>query len=253
MKRNRQVVQDRRENKRTARGRQVTERGLQEYEKVTFIHRVNPIGEFQHDLVETMEERDAVFVVAPAGSGKTFVVMSYVADWLKKNDVKKIILTRPSVGMGKSLGMLPGSLREKFEPYLMPLVDVLVNRYGREFYETQLNNKNIEFVPLEYIRGRSFDNAVIICDEAQNTTPDEIYSIMTRLGENSKLFFLGDNTQNDLRGETGLEWAVDFIDRHKLYEFAGIVEGTSDDIVRSGFCKAVVKAKEADMRNKGGK
>lgn len=248
MKRNRQAVQERRETKRSTRGRQVTSQGIQEYEKVTFIKRVVPANEFQSDLLRATEVADAIFVDAPAGCGKTFVVMSCVSDWLKKNEIKKIILTRPSVGMGNSLGMLKGSLREKFEPYLMPMVDVLVDRYGREFYETQLNNHNIEFVPLEYIRGRSFDNAVIICDESQNTTPDEAYSIMTRLGQNSKIFFLGDHTQNDLRGKTGLEWAIDFIDRHSLFDFAAIVEGESDDIVRSGFCKAVVQAKELDRK-----
>jgi phosphate starvation-inducible PhoH-like protein len=198
-----------------------------------------------------INHKEAVFVDAPAGSGKTFVVMSIVSDWLKQGKIKKVVLSRPSVGMGNSLGLLPGDIKEKFSPYLAALIDVLTKRYGNGYYETQLSNKNIEFVPLEYIRGRSFDDAVVIIDEFQNTTEDDAYTIMTRLGEGSKMICLGDHTQNDLRGRvTGLEWVIDFIDRHDLYDYADIVEGDSDDIVRSPFCKAVVKARERDLEGR---
>jgi phosphate starvation-inducible PhoH-like protein len=155
--------------------------------------------------------------------------------------------------MGASLGLLPGDIKEKFEPYLAALIAVLTNRYGNGYYETQLSNKNIEFVPLEYIRGRSFDDAVVIVDEFQNTSENDAYTIMTRLGEGSKMICLGDHTQNDLRGRTtGLEWAIDFIDRHKLFDYADFVEGNSDDIVRSPFCKAVVQARERDLGENNG-
>jgi phosphate starvation-inducible protein PhoH and related proteins len=241
---NRKEAQDRRDRK-EVRGRIVTQRGREE---ASMTKPITPQGIFQKDLLFAISNKSAVFVDAPAGSGKTFVVMSTVSDWLKQGKIKKIVLSRPSVGMGKSLGLLPGDIKEKFEPYLAALISVLTNRYGHGYYETQLSNKNIEFVPLEYIRGRSFDNAVVIVDEFQNTTEDDAYTIMTRLGENSRMFCLGDCTQSDMRGRTtGLEWAISFIDRHNLGEFAEIVEGDSDDIVRSPFCRAVVKAREQDL------
>lgn len=244
---NRKEAQDRRDRK-EVRGRVVTPRGRDE---AAVVRPITPRGGFQKDLMTAINHKEAVFVDAPAGSGKTFVVMSIVSDWLKQGKIKKVVLSRPSVGMGNSLGLLPGDIKEKFSPYLAALIDVLTKRYGNGYYETQLSNKNIEFVPLEYIRGRSFDDAVVIIDEFQNTTEDDAYTIMTRLGEGSKMICLGDHTQNDLRGRvTGLEWVIDFIDRHDLYDYADIVEGDSDDIVRSPFCKAVVKARERDLEGR---
>lgn len=228
--------------------REISRHSEREYQEVQLAKPVSPLNEFQSNLNYEVNNTQVVFVDAPAGCGKTFVIMSNVVDWLKSGKIKKIILSRPSVGMGRSLGLLPGSMRDKFEPYLMPLIDVIKQRYGAGFYETQLGNGNIEFVPLEYLRGRSFNDAVVIVDEFQNTKPDESFSIMTRLGETSSLFCLGDTEQNDMGGENGLDWAIDFIDRHNLGKFASVVEGDSDDIVRSGFCKAIVKAMEAENR-----
>lgn len=246
---NRQSKQDRRNAKREARaaaGRQVTRHAEEEIKMARPIY---PRTDFQRDLLAAIKDLDGVFVDSPAGTGKTFVVMSTVIDWLKSGKIKKVILSRPTVGMGNSLGLLPGDIREKFEPYLAALVQVIKDRYGANYYETQLNNKNIEFVPLEYIRGRSFEDAVVIIDEFQNTDEDTAYTIITRLGEGSKMFCLGDITQNDMRGRvSGLEWAIDFIDRHKLYDLMGFVEGDSEDIVRSAICKAVVQARERDLK-----
>lgn len=245
---NRQAKQKRRDEK-VQRGREVTRHA---YEEIQLAKPIQPATRFQKELVHALNLKDAVFVDGPAGTGKTFVVMSMVSDWLKSGKIEKIILSRPTVGMGNSLGLLPGNVREKFEPYLAALIDVLVQRYGHGYYETQLGNKNIEFVPLEYIRGRSFNNAVVIIDEFQNTDAETAYTIMTRLGEGSKMFCLGDISQNDLKGrESGLNWAIDFIDRHKLFELAEFVEGDSNDIVRSDFCKAVVQAREKDLRAEG--
>lgn len=243
---NRQAVQSRREKK-VEKGRQVTRHAHEEV--ILLAKAIQLKNNFQKELDNAVRQKDAVFINAPAGSGKTFVVMSTVADWLKSGKIKKIILSRPTVGMGNSLGLLPGSIRDKFEPYLAALVQVIKDRYGANFYETQLNNGNIEFVPLEYIRGRSFQDAVVIIDEFQNTDEETAYTIMTRLGEGSKMYCLGDITQNDMRGrQSGLDWAIDFIDKHDLFYLAAFVEGTSDDIVRSPFCKAVVKAREKDLR-----
>ncbi|AEZ66312.1 PhoH family protein [Pectobacterium atrosepticum] len=241
---NRQERQSRREKK-ASRERVVTPRAKEEVELAKAIQTRT---HFQKSLLSAVNQKDAVFVNGPAGTGKTFVVMSTVIDWLKSGKIKKIVLSRPTVGMGNSLGLLPGDIREKFEPYLAALVQVIKDRYGANYYETQLNNKNIEFVPLEYVRGRSFEDSVVIVDEFQNTDEETAYTIMTRLGEGSKMFCLGDITQNDMKGkESGLDWAIDFIDRHNLFHLMEFVEGSSDDIVRSEICKAVVKAREKDL------
>ena len=244
MKRNRQAVQERRESKKAKLGRIVTNHAEQE---ISIAPAIQPKNEFQRDLIASLDGFDVTIAEAPAGSGKSFIVMSKVADWLKSGKIDKIILSRPAVGMGNTLGLLKGGMREKFEPYLLSLVDVITQRYGYGFYETCLSNKTIEFAPVEYIRGRSFNGAVVIIDEAQNLIPKETYAIMTRLGEESKMVFLGDRTQNDMKGRTGIEWAIDFCDRHGLTgDLVSVVEGDSDDIVRSGFCKAVVKGMEKD-------
>lgn len=243
MKRRESRRESRREMRREA---LVTNKGRREHQEVVLQKPVVPQNQFQSELLNAIKTKQVVFTDAPAGCGKTFVIASTVIDALKAGKIQKIILSRPSVGMGNSLGLLPGGLREKFEPYLMPIVDVITQRYGKGFYECQLGNGNIEFVPLEYLRGRSFNDAIVIVDEFQNTKPDEAYSIMTRLGETSQLFCMGDSAQHDMRGESGLEWATNFIDKHDLYEFAELVDGDSDDIVRSGFCKAIVKARERD-------
>lgn len=220
---------------------------ISEYARNEMKEGVKPKNDFQSNLLASIRNQQVTVAEAPAGSGKTFITMSEVSDWLKSGKIDRIIMSRASVGMGNTLGMLKGGMRDKFEPYLLAMVDVLTARYGAGFYETALNNKRIEFVPLEYVRGRSFENSVVIIDEFQLVKPDEAYTILTRLGEESKLICLGDRTQNDLHGQTGIEWMIDFSERHDLDEYVSIVQGTSDDIVRSGFCKAMVKAREKDI------
>jgi len=235
-----------RRDKKACKERSVTTRAHNEVELARAIH---PKTDFQKRLIQHINEKDGVFIDSPAGTGKTFVVMSTVIDWLKSGKIKKIVLSRPTVGMGNTIGLLPGDIREKFEPYLAALVQVIKDRYGNGYYETQLSNKNIEFAPLEYIRGRSFEDSVVIVDEFQNTDEGTAYTILTRMGEGSKTFCLGDVTQNDMGGKySGLDWAIDFIDRHDLFHLMEFIEGTSDDIVRSSICKAVVKAREKDLR-----
>jgi len=208
---------------------------------------INAKNQFQKDLLKALKESNVIVVDAAAGVGKSYVVMSEVADWLKKGYYHKVMLTRPSVGMGETLGLLKGDLRSKYEPYLLPLVDVLVKRYGYGFYESGLENGTFEYAPLEYIRGRNFDSVVIV-DEGQNVRPNEAYTLLTRVAEGGKLIVIGDSTQNDLSGQTGLEWIYKFIEKHNLTDRVSVLRATSDDIVRSDFCKSVVKAMEADRK-----
>jgi len=203
-------------------------------------------NEFQKELLNALKTRQVIVCNAPAGVGKSYCAMSVVADWYVSNEVEEIKLARPAVGMGNTVGLLKGDLKDKYEPYLMPLIDVICKRYDRGVYETGIRHGNIELLPVEYLRGRNFDGVAII-DEAQNLTPEECYSILTRVGEYGKLIMIGDHTQNDLKGKSGIAWVEEFIEDHNLHEYAAVVKATSDDIVRSGFCKAVVKAKESQI------
>ena len=243
MKRNKPKVREERRAKKEQTGRVLSPK----WETERQLPRITPKTEFQRELIRSLLTQTVTVGNAVAGTGKSYCTMSIISDQLRNGQIEKIYLSRPSVGMGKSLGLLPGSLRDKFEPYLMPLVEVMVKRHGAAWYETALGNKQIEFVPLEYLRGRSFEDAFVIIDEAQNVSPNEMYTILTRIGEGGKLAVLGDPNQYDLRGENGIDWVTDFAYNHQLENFIGVCEADSDDIVRSGFCKAVVKAREKEL------
>ena len=222
--------------------REIKEKFLEERKSIKPVQAKN---EFQKQVLRALATKQVVVISAPAGSGKSFLTMSAASDDLIKGVVDKIFLARPAVGMGNSLGMLKGTLREKYEPYLMPLIEVLVDRHGRGVYESGLNTGSIELTPFEYLRGRNLSGWAIV-DEIQCCSAEEIYSVLTRITEGGKLVLLGDKTQSDLKGIDGMSWLHDFVDRHNLHDTVEFIEGTSDDIVRSGFVKAIVKAKEAD-------
>lgn len=205
-------------------------------------------NEVQKEFLRALSKYEVVVFSAPSGVGKSYVTMCEVSDWLKKGRVDKIVLTRPSIPMGRSIGLVPGDVREKFELYLQPLLQVLWARYGKSYYENCLSSGAIELLPAEYARGRSI-NGVFILDEVQSFHPDEIYTLLTRLEEGGKLILIGDPTQNDLKGENGIDWLCEFVeDNPQLKEHIKIVKASSDDIVRSGLCKSVVKAKEKESR-----
>jgi phosphate starvation-inducible PhoH-like protein len=203
----------------------------------------------QKDFLKALNEKQVVVFSAPAGCGKSYLTMSMATDWLKKGVFNKLLMSRPSVGMGKTLGLVPGDLRQKYELYLLPMIDVIKQRYGVGFYESSIGNGTIELAPLEYIRGRSIDQLVVL-EESQNVSPDEMYTMITRVGDTGKLIIIGDPTQRDLAGEDGITWLKRFVERHRLYEHFAFIEATSEDIVRSGLCKDVVKAKEWDIIHK---
>lgn len=210
--------------------------------------KVEPIqakNEFQKKVLRAVKTKQIVVVKAPAGVGKSFLTMGTASDWLVNGDIDKIILTRPAVGMGKTLGLLKGDLDSKFDPYLAPLIEVYTMRHGKGKFETALNAGNIEKVPLEYMRGRNI-RGVCIADEMQNTTKEEMFSLITRVTDEGKLFLLGDPAQTDLKQESGLVWLYNFVEKHNLHEFIEIIEGTSEDIVRGGLCKAFVQAMEQE-------
>lgn len=212
--------------------------------------RVEPIqakNEFQKKVLKSMRNKQVVVLIAPAGVGKSYLTMGQAADWFVNGDIDKITIARTAVGMGKTHGYLKGDLESKYTPFLMPLIDVFTKRYGKGKYETALAAGNLEMIATEHLRGRNIEGVAIL-DEAQNTTPEEMYSIITRLTEDGKLFILGDPTQTDIKQKNGLDWLEEFVTRHGLDEYIEILRAASDNIVRGGLCKAFVQAKERENK-----
>ena len=193
----------------------------------------------QQRLMDAMANYDLVFVSGPAGTGKTYLSVVYAVDLLKKGDVKRIVLTRPVVEAGESLGFLPGDLKEKVDPYLRPLYDGLNDLLGNEQVERYIEKGIIEIAPLAYMRGRTMEDAFVILDEAQNTTSTQMLMVLTRMGFRTKLIINGDQTQIDLKQPSGFTQAKDILKGVKDIAF---VELTAMDIVRNPLVQLVIEA-----------
>lgn len=197
--------------------------------------------ENQQLLVKAFEENDLVFATCPAGSGKTFVAIALAVKALKNKMVRKIILSRPAVEAGEKLGFLPGEMKDKLDPYLQPLYDALQDMIPPAKLKEYIENNVIQIAPLAFMRGRTLNDAVIILDEAQNTTTHQIKMFLTRLGMNAKMIVTGDMTQIDLpaAATSGLKEAMSIL---KGVEGIGKVEFTKKDIVRHKLVQRIVEA-----------
>ena len=195
----------------------------------------------QKMLVEAAENDDVVFAVGPAGTGKTYTAVALAVQALKQRTVKKIIITRPAVEAGESLGFLPGDLKEKIDPYLRPVYDALEDMIDGDKLNKFMENNTIEIAPLAFMRGRTLDNAFVILDEAQNCTTMQIKMFLTRLGPNAKCIITGDLSQVDLpySQKSGLRRAIEV-----LYGIKGIaiVRLSADDVVRHRLVKEIIIA-----------
>lgn len=192
----------------------------------------------QRELIKAIKHSTVTMITGPAGSGKTYISTGLAADDLAQGNIDKIICTRPIVSCGGDLGILPGNVDEKISPYMVPLMDILNNRIGKSAVECLIKNKQIQQVPLQLLRGASIDNAVILLDECQNATADQLIMLITRIGKNTKLIINGDLKQRDIPN-SGLQHAI-----NKLGHINGIehVQLGVDDVVRSGLVKDVVIA-----------
>lgn len=195
----------------------------------------------QKKLVESSEMNDIVFAIGPAGTGKTYTAVALAVRALKNKLVKKIILTRPAVEAGESLGFLPGDLKEKVDPYLRPLYDALDDMIPVEKLNFLMVNRVIEVAPLAFMRGRTLDNAFIILDEAQNATSAQLKMFLTRLGPSAKCIVTGDLTQIDLpfSQKSGLSTGLHILDG---LDGIGIIHLTEEDVVRHRLVKDIIKA-----------
>lgn len=196
-------------------------------------------------LVSKAEKNDVVFAIGPAGTGKTYTAVALAVRALKNKMVKKIILTRPAVEAGESLGFLPGDLKEKIDPYLRPLYDALDDMIPADKLGYYMTTRVIEIAPLAYMRGRTLDNAFIILDEAQNATDLQIKMFLTRIGANAKAIITGDLTQIDLpkNQRSGLDKAVRIL---KNIDGIAHIELNEEDVVRHRLVKAIIKAYDRD-------
>lgn len=195
----------------------------------------------QYRFINEIKHNDLLFSIGPAGTGKTFLAVLLAYNALKNNDVNKIILTRPAVEAGESLGFLPGDLKEKVDPYLMPLYDSLEILMGKETMDRYIEKGIIEVIPLAYMRGRTLNDAFVILDEAQNTTASQMLMFLTRLGYNSKMIVNGDITQIDLniyKTQSGLVMALDKLVGIKDISF---VEFSNSDVVRNPLVQTIIE------------
>ncbi|HEY0057814.1 MAG TPA: PhoH family protein, partial [Flavisolibacter sp.] len=190
-------------------------------------------------------KNDVVFAIGPAGTGKTYTAVAMAVRALKNKVVKKIILTRPAVEAGESLGFLPGDLKEKIDPYLRPLYDALDDMIPADKLGYYMTTRTIEIAPLAYMRGRTLDNAYIILDEAQNATDVQLKMFLTRIGANAKAIITGDLTQVDLprNQRSGLEKASRIL---RNIDGIGYIELDEEDVVRHRLVKAILKAYNAE-------
>ncbi|MEM1405692.1 MAG: PhoH family protein [Bacteroidota bacterium] len=197
----------------------------------------------QQKLVYAVKENDLVFALGPAGTGKTYISVALAVRALKNKVVKKIIITRPAVEAGETLGFLPGDLKEKLDPYLRPIYDALHDMIPAEKLRYYMENNIIEIAPLAYMRGRTLNNAFILLDEAQNTTPMQIKMFLTRMGPSSKVIITGDTSQIDLpkKQKSGLIEAVRILQKVKGL---GFVELTGKDVIRHKIVKDIIAAYE---------
>ncbi|MCJ2027559.1 PhoH family protein [Methylobacterium sp. J-067] len=203
---------------------------------------IQPLTDRQAEYLEALGRSPQVIVLGPAGTGKTYIAGTRAADQLRQRRIAKVVITRPNVPSGRSLGFFPGTLEEKIAPWVAPLTEAMKERMGAGAFEIALKAGDIEIVPFEVMRGRTFKNCLVILDEAQNTTTNEIKMFLTRIGDDCQVIINGDVSQTDLRETSGLRTVIHLVKSRMMP--IPVVEFTRADIVRSGICAEWVAAFE---------
>lgn len=199
---------------------------------------IKPLNYIQETYLNAIKHNSIVFGIGSPGTGKTYIPAAYASSELYHKKIERVIITRPNIEVGRSLGFLPGTLDEKFLPYLAPFSRVFKKYLGTGFYECALKNKSIDPQPLAFMRGETFEDCVVLIDEAQNITASEFKMLLTRIGNNCKMIISGDIEQPDI-DNSGLESTLDVVESIHGVE---IVEFLDTDIVRSKMCKQIILA-----------
>ena len=210
--------------------------------------KISPRTQNQKDYFQLLNSKDIVFAYGPAGTGKTFLAVAKAVASLQQGLVKKIVLSRPAVEAGEKLGFLPGDLKEKVDPFLRPIYDALYEMMPYDQVEKKLANNIIEIAPIAFMRGRTLEDCFIILDEAQNTTKIQMKMFLTRLGKNSKMVVVGDNTQIDLisKNDSGL---IDASKKLKNIQDIGFIELDQRDVIRHEVVRKIINAYEQKNSN----
>jgi phosphate starvation-inducible PhoH-like protein len=195
--------------------------------------------EAQGQYIAAIKTSEIVLAIGPAGTGKTYVAAAWAAEQLMNKQIERVIITRPNIEVGSPMGFLPGELEDKYAPYLAPFREVMIERMGLGQYEYCIKSEQISPQPLGFMRGATFNDAIVILDEAQNCTPAEMKMFLTRIGKNCTVIVDGDTAQCDLSGPSGL---VDALNRLPGVPGVRVVEFTEEDIVRSGIVRHILKA-----------
>lgn len=202
---------------------------------------IQPKTTNQEKYLQAIRHNSLIFATGPAGTGKSYIATAYAAEALYYRKIEKVYLTRPAVEAEEKLGFLPGDLDEKYSPYIAPFRDILEEKLGKTFVDYLIKTKQIEPVPIGFMRGRTFKNCIVLIDEAQNTTSEQMKLILTRLGENCKCIVDGDLQQKDISSISGLE---DALKRLQHLPLVKMIKFQRSDIVRSGLCQQIVEAYE---------
>lgn len=247
--------QEAREAKKEKRMKKAAEKFAEEREEIIKVDPLLPLNKKQKALLHALKNKTLIVVNGLAGTGKTYLASCYAADLLRENEIDKIIVSRPFVYMGNTSGFKPGGVIEKMGPFVRPMLENILSRLGKGAYSTLLGNGTngrIEIAEFESIRGRSLGNSkepvIVLVDECQNATAEEIFSIITRIGQGSKVVLMGDIFQRDTKN-SGMNWLINFIRHHpNMEEYAEVVEFNEvEDIVRSGLVKEVILSAMEDL------
>ncbi len=217
------------------RGKRITRYKNAEGEAEAKLFDLTPLNENQRLYIDALKTSNQIIVLGPSGTGKTFCAASHAANLYLRKKIGKIIITRPAVSVGKSLGALPGTLEEKYGPWLSPVISVLEERLTKGVVETGVKNGNIVMAPLEYMRGSSFNDSFVLADECQNLDVAQFKMLVTRVGENCTLVMNGDIKQSDIKEQSGLSKAIHLVKKYNMD--IPVIEFGIDDIVRSDICK----------------
>lgn len=226
--------------KQTSRRSKTTTYKNSEVDKGQRVKPLVPLTENQRLYINAIETGGQIIGLGPSGSGKSYIPATIAANKLLLREINRVIITRPAVSVGKSLGALPGTLEEKFEPWLGPILSTMEKVLTKNDLDTNLKNGNILYAPLEYMRGASYEDTMVIVDEAQNLTVDQAIMLVTRIGEDCTLVLNGDVRQSDLKETSGLTKLIHLCKKYNIN--ATVVEFDLDDIVRSDVCKQWVTA-----------